>query len=196
MGKGSGVIIRAALGAGMLASALAACGVMAALRGVWGSGAHQREAATICNAISRMGDAGSSVTLCRDREGSFNELEYACATRASTTSRCANLNGLPGGIVGLDLSENSITDDGIAHIKGVTGLVYLQLAETGVTDRGLESLRPLASLEALDLVGTKVTQAGAKWLDGLPKLKRVYAGNTAVPTGPRRGRESFAPSRA
>jgi Planctomycete cytochrome C/Leucine rich repeat len=83
-------------------------------------------------------------------------------------------------IVELDLSRTSVSDDGLAVLKGMTQLKRLNLRGTSVTDAALEHIKGLASLQSLNLVGTKVTDAALPLLKGLKNLKTVYLADTQV----------------
>ena len=63
----------------------------------------------------------------------------------------------------LDLSDTSVTDEGIKHLKALTKLKKLWLDNTGVTEQGLENLRSLGQLTKVSLIGVKVTEP-ACWL--------------------------------
>jgi hypothetical protein len=64
----------------------------------------------------------------------------------------------------LALSETSITDAGLEHLKGLTQLEILDLDGTRVTDAGLEHLSRMTQLKALTLWGAKVSSPGVKKL--------------------------------
>ena len=68
----------------------------------------------------------------------------------------------------LNLFQTPVTDDGLAHLKGLTNLTLLNLHGTHVTSAGLAHLRPLTKLSKLDLSSTNVTD------DGLPHLNRAH----------------------
>lgn len=83
-------------------------------------------------------------------------------------------------IVDLDLSRTSVTDEGLAVLKGMTQLKRLNLRGTAVTDATVEHLKGLTSLQTLNLVGTKVTDAALIPLKALKGLKTVYLSDTQV----------------
>ncbi|HVC95449.1 MAG TPA: hypothetical protein VND64_17260 [Pirellulales bacterium] len=73
-----------------------------------------------------------------------------------------------------------VTDDGLEHLRGLTGLQVLFLGGAHVTDSGLTHLQRLTGLEALWLNGTQVTDAGLAHLQGLTKLKSLDFSSTQV----------------
>lgn len=59
---------------------------------------------------------------------------------------------------------SSVSNAGLAHLKGLGHLTTLCLRETRVTDAGLVHLKGLTKLAELDLSGTRVTDAGVNEL--------------------------------
>jgi hypothetical protein len=57
----------------------------------------------------------------------------------------------------LHLELSSVTDEGLAHIAGLSGLQYLNLYGTGVTDAGLKHFAGLKQLRRLYLWQTKAS---------------------------------------
>ena len=51
----------------------------------------------------------------------------------------------------LELSGTQITDDGIAHLKGLGELEFLDLSSTEITDDGLRQLGAFTNLKRIDL---------------------------------------------
>ena len=80
----------------------------------------------------------------------------------------------------------------MAVATNLAGLKRLELQYTGIGDPTLSFLRGLTNLEVVGLFGTKVTDAGLVQLAGLPKLRRVYAAQTAVTSA---GAEKFRKGR-
>ena len=81
----------------------------------------------------------------------------------------------------LDLSYcREITDEGLAHLKGLTKLKELSLASTKITDAGLVHLKGLTKLKELGLASTKITDAGLVHLKGLSKLELLYLKETEI----------------
>ena len=67
----------------------------------------------------------------------------------------------------LDLSQLRVSD--IGPLGSLTRLVYLDLRDNSITDAGLDHLKGLTSLRDLYLDGTQVTNAGVKKLkEALP----------------------------
>ncbi len=70
----------------------------------------------------------------------------------------------------------TITEVGLAHLKGLKHLERLYLGETEFTDAGLEQIKGLTNLKVLNFGATKVTDAGLKHLKGLKSLHQVGLG--------------------
>jgi hypothetical protein len=83
-------------------------------------------------------------------------------------------------LVELDLSENPITDKGVAHLHALANLRLLCLASTQITDAGLEYFRNFKQLDYLDLGQTKITDAGLTHLIGLVNLTVISLAGTGV----------------
>ncbi len=75
----------------------------------------------------------------------------------------ANLKGLAGLKV-LVLYNTKLSDAGLAHVKDLTSLTTLDLGQTKVTDAGLDGIKPLKGLTTLSLHYTAVSEA---WLENL-----------------------------
>jgi hypothetical protein len=77
---------------------------------------------------------------------------------------------------GLFLFNNQITDQGLAHLSGLTRLETLDLRRnTSITDAGLVHLAGLKNLKNLYLIHTGVTPAGVNKLQQeLPNTKIAY----------------------
>lgn len=71
-----------------------------------------------------------------------------------------------------------VADDGLVHVKELTGLRYLNLSGTAVTDAGLEHLEGLTGLHFLDLSNTQITDAGLVYLQGMTELQYLWLDNT------------------
>lgn len=106
------------------------------------------------------------------------------ATADSKSITVPDVNSLPAApfhVVDVALVKNeSVTDEGLAHLSGLKHLLVLRLSETGITDNGLPCLSGLAGLPVLDLSYTKVTDAGLKHLKGLKGLKQLDLANTKI----------------
>ena len=82
--------------------------------------------------------------------------------------------------VSLNWTKSTVTDDGLVHLRGLTGVRRLDLIGTQVTDAGLAHLQGLTALQSLDLGGTQVTDAGLTHLQGLRGLQTLSLNNTQV----------------
>jgi hypothetical protein len=91
----------------------------------------------------------------------------------------AHLKGLSNLSI-LVLDGTTVTDTGLGHLKGLTNLSYLALGRTQVSDAGLAHLEGLTKLSRLYLAGTRVTDAGLVHLKGLTNLIRLGLENTRV----------------
>jgi hypothetical protein len=80
----------------------------------------------------------------------------------------------------INLNGTAFADDGLAHVKGLTGLKSLLLSGTQVTDAGLAHLKGLTGLETLRLMNTQVTDTGLEHLKRLTKLKQLELSSTRV----------------
>jgi hypothetical protein len=69
-----------------------------------------------------------------------------------------------------------VTDDGLEHLKGLTGLQALTLGISKMTDKGLGAVANLKNLEFIDLKPTtraEITDEGLLQLRTLPALKEL-----------------------
>jgi hypothetical protein len=75
-----------------------------------------------------------------------------------------------------------VTDNGLAHLEGLTGLRRLWLGYTNVTDAALVHLQNLTNLEELHIgvYRSEFGDAGLVYLKGLKKLKTVALNYTKV----------------
>ncbi|MHC4406881.1 MAG: leucine-rich repeat domain-containing protein [Planctomycetota bacterium] len=78
------------------------------------------------------------------------------------------------------LSLQTISDNDLAHLKGLKNLKTLYLAGTQITDAGLGHLKTLSNLEALNLSNTLITGAGLKHLESLVRLRDLQLSGTQV----------------
>src|SRR5262249_43705291 len=60
----------------------------------------------------------------------------------------------------LHLGVNPITDEGLKHLRTLTGLTDLELVGTMITDAGLTHLKALSNLQRLRLSQTNITDTG------------------------------------
>ncbi len=77
-----------------------------------------------------------------------------------------------GGVKAFNLAE-AITDDAMPAIASVSGLVHLFASRSSLTDAGLAHLRGHGSVEALHLSSTEVTAASAEVIASLPALSTL-----------------------
>jgi hypothetical protein len=67
-----------------------------------------------------------------------------------------------------------LTDDGLAHLSGLTDLAELNLSDTPITDAGLAHLAGLKNLKYLEIRNTAVSdRAVARLRHALPQLNVV-----------------------
>jgi hypothetical protein len=74
----------------------------------------------------------------------------------------------------------SITDEGLAHLAGLSKLKTLYLYNTGISGRGLRHLSGLQSLEALDVSNSPFTDEGIEPLRQFPRLRWLQLSNTRI----------------
>ncbi len=84
-------------------------------------------------------------------------------------------------LVVVDLSGTAVTDRSAGLLNGMMHVRVLRLVKTGITDATILGLDQFDRLESLDLYGTAVTPASLKVAEHLPKLRRLYAGETKIP---------------
>jgi len=80
------------------------------------------------------------------------------------------------GLTGLrqvSLRDMPILGEGLVHLRGKSKLAVLRLNETDVGDAGLENLKDLASLVRLELRRTQTGDAGLKSLVALVRLETL-----------------------
>ncbi len=83
-------------------------------------------------------------------------------------------------ILWLNLSNQSIKDEELAYLKGMTNLSKLRLDNNPISDVGIQSLRPLKNLATLNLYNTDVTINTLSALSGFSKLEKIYAWKTGI----------------
>jgi internalin A len=94
---------------------------------------------------------------------------FFSASPTVTDAGLAHLRG-PTNLSGLWLISTRVTDAGLVHLKGLTNLSFLSLDGAHVTDAGLAHLGGLTKLSDLRLIGTRVTDTGLVHLKGLTNL--------------------------
>ena len=95
----------------------------------------------------------------------------------------SSLEGLPiiESVVGLDLTGNPITDEGLARVAAVfPNLKHLNLRDTKITDNLVQQVAKVRWLTTLDLVGTKVTGKGLVALEVCPILNGIYVSKSQM----------------
>ena len=139
------------------------------------------ESQRACIAVQKMGGGGfSSTTVHEGRGKAHNRIEINFrASKKINNNALMNLEGL-GGIVGIDLSETAISDDGLAILASLPDLEYLQLADTTITDRGLVFLAECTKLKRLDIRRTRISANALEVLKEFPNLEMVYAKGTVL----------------
>jgi uncharacterized membrane protein len=80
-----------------------------------------------------------------------------------------------------DFSRTAITDRSLPVIAAMQQVRFLRLMHTAITDTTVQGLDGLDQLESLSVFGTSVTPAALPAIARLPKLKHLYAGQTAIP---------------
>ena len=80
----------------------------------------------------------------------------------------------------LFLSGTKITDEGLAHVGGLTSLHTLHLGRTQITDAGLQALKNMTHLRTLALGDTAITDAGLGALRNLRELSTLVLRHTKV----------------
>lgn len=80
----------------------------------------------------------------------------------------------------LYVTNEPLTDAGLAHVKRLSRLQKLFLSFTQITDAGLKYLEGLSELEALFLHGTQVSDQGLVHLVGLDSLTDLFLYETDV----------------
>lgn len=86
----------------------------------------------------------------------------------------------------LDVSEHSLTDAGLVHLRGLKNIRRLQLGLAPGFRRerfgevGMQSIAELLELESLGLNFTRLTDTGLTHLARLPKLKRLEVEGTEI----------------
>jgi internalin A len=80
----------------------------------------------------------------------------------------------------LDLGGTGITDSQMVHLKKLEQLSELHLDSVNISDAGLANLKGLVRISHLDLEKTGVTDAGLVHLDGLTHLRELSLAFTQV----------------
>ena len=114
------------------------------------------------------------------RVGKLKRLERLDLYGSSVTERgLAHLKG-SAHLQTLMLVRTKVGDAGLAQLSGMKQLRILSLEGTELTDRGLANVAGLTALEDLNLAGTSVSDAGLAHLTGLTKLRALDLSRTGV----------------
>ena len=129
-------------------------------------------------AIEKIEQAGGTVREIAQNDDRL-EVNFQLTGESVTDEDVAPVAGLSN-VHELQLGRTSVTDAGLAHIKGLAALSRLHLENTKVGDAGLAHLKGFKELTYLNLFGTAVSDAGLKHLTGLKNLKNLYVWQTKV----------------
>ena len=102
----------------------------------------------------------------------FPQLESVNLRHTSITDQGLLHLGTLANLKSLDLPP-TITDDGLALIRGHGGLEHLILSGTGITDAGAQCLSQCRQLRTLVLLGTAITDAGMEDIVKCTKLESL-----------------------
>jgi Leucine-rich repeat (LRR) protein len=138
---------------------------------------NERDTTIVDRAIRTSLELSDDAAITQELRESVTKLDL---TFASITDKgLAQLKGLPL-LSTLYLSGTLITDAGAAHLSVLTALRALSLSGTLITDAGLERLKDLALLDWLNLCKTEITDAGLTHLKGLTSLSVLYLSDTSI----------------
>jgi hypothetical protein len=113
-----------------------------------------------------------------------SRVDFRHVSREVTDTDLAALELLPETEYLLVRFARRVTDEGVAHLRGLTDLQSLCLERTGVTDSGLGELKNLKRLRWLDLFNTSITGSGLGLLgcaDQLDCLEIVLRDGDGLP---------------
>ena len=80
----------------------------------------------------------------------------------------------------LDVSDNDIGDNGVAHLSRLKNLTTLSLGGTELSDAGLEYVLKIPTLQRLDLSDTSIAGTSIPKLKGLPALSAMDLGGLTI----------------
>ncbi|MBX9669008.1 MAG: protein kinase [Candidatus Obscuribacterales bacterium] len=75
---------------------------------------------------------------------------------------------------------DTISDDGISHMKNMPNLKFLSLRFDRLTDKVTYTVSEIQTLEGLDLTGNEITDEGLQQIIKLKKLKSLGIGETRI----------------
>lgn len=84
------------------------------------------------------------------------------------------LDGLEDKLVRLNLSQSSISDEGLEQLAHFHRLTQLRLASDRITNEGLSHLQNLTQLRHLHLIGAPITDVGLAKLQSISTLDSLY----------------------
>lgn len=74
----------------------------------------------------------------------------------------------------LHLYNTNITDEGLSHLRGLTGLVVLDIGTADIGDFGVQHLEVLTGLWELHLTGTLISHEGFAQLKRKLRKTKIY----------------------
>jgi len=83
-------------------------------------------------------------------------------------------------IVDIDLSNSSVTDDGLSYLLGFNNLEKLDLTRTNIGNRGIETISAIRKLRYLNLTETKIDDRAAPFIKKLPVLEKLILYRTNI----------------
>ncbi len=84
------------------------------------------------------------------------------------------------GLKSLDLRMSKISDAGLVNIQNLTSLIALGLSDTNLGDIGMENVKKLTTLKRLFLSNTRVGDSGLSYIQGLIELEDLNLTSTNV----------------
>ena len=72
------------------------------------------------------------------------------------------------------------TDEGMAHMSGLTNLEELRITSQKITDKSLAALRDMTQLQSLELYSPKISGSGLVHLSRLKQLRRLKLHKTGM----------------
>lgn len=83
-------------------------------------------------------------------------------------------------VVGVDLSNTTVTDGDLRHLLNFRGLQHLDVRLTQVGDGGTQYIGFLKNLRTLNMFKTQLTDAGLERLKNLKELETLLVGGTKI----------------
>jgi len=113
----------------------------------------------------------------------FRKLHLEMSSQPSSLSLLPSIvldSGKKPRIHSIDLSDATLRDDDLSHLKSVRGLQELDLSNTNISAGGLAQISGIESLKKLWLDGTPVTAADLSVLEEAKNLKKVSLVGTKI----------------